>query len=396
MVNLPSHGHVLPSLEVIRELVGRGHRVSYANDPAFADVITAAGADFVPYRSTLLSYLDGRTDWPSDEIAHRDLFLDDAIAMIPQLRTAFGRDRPDLVLYDQGVGAVRVLAEHWRVPHVMFSPNSVPDRGDDELLREFEQRRRSPRFSVHYERWAEWLRDNGIPSGYLGRPARELALIPRVLQPNPDRVDARRTTFVGPCFGSRSTAPAWQAPAGAERVLLVSLGSTFTSQPGFYRECVTAFGDLPGWHVVLQVGKHVDPAALGELPGTVEVRDWVPQMAVLEKAAAFVTHGGMGGCVEALFHGVPMIAVPQDPHTDQPDNADALVRLGVGRRIDPGDATAAVLRQNLLELVGAPEVPARLAQVRRELMAEGGTGRAADLIEAELSGVRGGSASAAP
>lgn len=386
MVNLPSYGHVLPSLEVIRELVARGHRVSYANDPAFADVITGVGADFVPYRSTLLSYLDGRTEWPSDEIAHRDLFLDDAIAMTPQLRAAFEDDRPDLVLYDQGVGAVRVLAEQWRVPHVMFSPNSVPDRGDDELLREFEERRRDPRFSVHYGRWAEWLRDNGIPSGYLGRPARELALIPRVLQPNPDRVDSRRTTFVGPCFGSR--AETWQPPAGVERVLLVSLGSTFTGKPGFYRECVAAFGDLPGWHVVLQIGKHVDPASLGELPGTVEVRDWVPQMAVLEKASAFVTHGGMGGCVEGLFHGVPMIAVPQDPYTDQPDNADVLVRLGVGRRIDPGDVTAAALRESLLELVGSPEVAARLAEVRQELMAEGGTKRAADLIEAELAAAR--------
>ncbi|MGW7531317.1 macrolide family glycosyltransferase [Amycolatopsis sp. NPDC054798] len=386
MVNLPSYGHVLPSLEVIRELVARGHRVSYANDPAFADVVTGAGANFVPYRSTLLSYLDGRTEWPSDEIAHRDLFLDDAIAMTPQLREAFDRDRPDLVLYDQGVGAVRVLAEHWHVPHVMFSPNTVPDRSDEELLREFEERRRDPRFSGHYERWAEWLRANGIPSGYLGRPARELALIPRVLQPNPDRVDPRRTTFVGPCFGSRSTAPEWQPPAGAERVLLVSLGSTFTGKPDFYRECVAAFGDLPGWHVVLQIGKHVDAAALGSVPGSVEVRDWVPQLAVLEKAAAFVTHGGMGGCAEGLFHGVPMIAVPQDPHTDQPDNADALVRLGVGLRIDPSHASAEALRESLLELVGTPEVADRLAEVRAELMAEGGTERAADLIEAELAG----------
>ncbi|MFB9905613.1 macrolide family glycosyltransferase [Allokutzneria oryzae] len=382
MVNLPAFGHVLPSLEVIRELVDRGHRVSYAIDPAFADVVTEVGAEFVPCASTLLPYLDGRKALPEDEVEHRDLFLDDSIAMIPLLRAAFDEDRPDLVLYDQGVGAVRVLAESWGVPHVMFAPNSVTEHSDDELVRSFEDMRRDPRLSVHCERWMEWLRANGIESGFLGRPARELALIPRVLQPNPDRVDERRTTFVGPCFGSRATESDWRAPPG-RRVLLVSLGSTHTARPEFYRECVAAFGDLPGWHVVLQVGKQVDPAELGELPGTVEVHDWVPQMAVLERADAFLTHAGMGGCVEGLFHGVPMIAVPQDPHSDQPDNADVLVRLGVGVRVDPPAATAATLRRSLLELADDPDVTARLAEIRKELTA-GGTTLAADLIEAEL------------
>ncbi|WP_206055100.1 hypothetical protein [Nocardia sp. CS682] len=37
MVGIPIVSHVLSSLELIRELVARGHRVSYANDPAIAD-----------------------------------------------------------------------------------------------------------------------------------------------------------------------------------------------------------------------------------------------------------------------------------------------------------------------------------------------------------------------
>lgn len=46
-------------------------------------------------------------------------------------------------------------------------------------------------------------------------------------------------------------------------MLLISLGSTFTDQPAFYRDCLAAYGDLPGWHVMLQIGRHVDPADLG-------------------------------------------------------------------------------------------------------------------------------------
>jgi UDP:flavonoid glycosyltransferase YjiC (YdhE family) len=63
MVSIPAPGHVNPGLEVIRELVARGNRVSYANDPSFREVIEATGAEFVPYRSTLpqLGGAGGRT-----------------------------------------------------------------------------------------------------------------------------------------------------------------------------------------------------------------------------------------------------------------------------------------------------------------------------------------------
>lgn len=53
MVGIPAVSHVLPSLEIIRELVARGHRVTYANDPAVAGLITPTGAELVPCTSVL-------------------------------------------------------------------------------------------------------------------------------------------------------------------------------------------------------------------------------------------------------------------------------------------------------------------------------------------------------
>ncbi|MZD07392.1 glycosyl transferase, partial [Streptomyces sp. SID5785] len=68
------------------------------------------------------------------------------------------------------------------------------------------------------------------------------------------RVDSDTVTFVGPCFAPPTDADRWTRPADAEHVLLVSLGSAYTDRPEFYRACLRAFGDLPGWHVVLQIG----------------------------------------------------------------------------------------------------------------------------------------------
>src|SRR5690606_13064682 len=117
-------------------------------------------------------------------------------------------------------------------------------------------------------------------------------------------------------------------------------------------------------------------------PDNTEVHRWVPQLAILKQASAFVTHAGMGGSSEGLYCGVPMIAVPQ--FADQFANADALQDQGVARRIDTGEATAERLRAALEELTSSPRVAARLAEIGAELRGRGGAGYAADLIEAEI------------
>ncbi|MER7708016.1 macrolide family glycosyltransferase [Kitasatospora sp. NPDC097605] len=390
MASIPAHGHVNPSLALIAELVARGHRVSYVNDPSFAATVAATGAALVPY-PTALPLGDAPADWPEDPVAVQDLFLDDALAMTPVLGKLFAEDRPDLVLYDIGAYAARAVAEGHGVPVLQLSPTMVGWEGiEQDMAGFFETLRTGPGGPEHYRRFGDWLAATGAVvrdveqdvERFKNRPDRALALIPRALQPNADRVDPERITFVGQCFGDRSHQGHWQRPADAGKVLLVSLGSAFTDRPAFYRQCLEAFGGLPGWHVVLQIGRHTDLAALGEVPANVEVHRWVPQFDVLAQADAFVTHAGTGGASEGLFHGVPMIAVPQA--VDQFANADSLVGLGVARRLDTEDATAAALRAALLELTGDPAVAARLAGLRAEARAEGGTARAADLVEAEL------------
>ncbi|MGP4003111.1 macrolide family glycosyltransferase [Streptomyces sp. 8N706] len=378
MVGIPAVSHTLPSLEVVRELVARGHRVTYANDPAVADLVTSTGAEFVPYTSALPV---ADNDWPDDPIAAMELFLDDAIQVLPQLRAAYDRDRADLYLYDIGAWAARALAEAQGRPIVQLSPTYVAWKSyEQDVAAELWA---LPGADVYRAKFAAWLAECGASTtdvdAFSGRPRRALALIPQAMQPHLDEVDTDAVTFVGPCLGKRTDQGDWTRPAGAENVLLISLGSAYTRQPEFYRQCLAAFGDLPGWHVVLQIGTYTDPKELGDIPSNVEVHAWVPQLAVLKQADAFITHAGMGGSNEGLLTGVPMIAVPQG--AEQYNNADRLVELGVARRIDTPDATAEALRTALIELTADQEVTRRSAQLSAQARAEGGTTRAADLIE---------------
>ncbi|MFJ1676446.1 macrolide-inactivating glycosyltransferase [Streptomyces sp. NPDC088251] len=388
MFSIAAHGHVNPSLEVVRELVARGHRVSYAIPASFAGKVAATGAEPVLYTSVLPTE-ETPDAWGTELIDNLEPFLDDAVQALPQLIRAFDGDEPDLVLHDITSYPARVLAHRWDVPAVSLSPNLVAWDGYEEEVGEpmTAELKRSERGRAYYRRFQEWLTSNGIdqhPDPFVGRPPRSIVLIPEVLQPNADRVDRAVHTFVGACQGDRADQGEWQRPAEADKVLLVSLGSTFTDQPGFYRDCVTAFGDLPGWHVVLQIGARVDAAELGRVPAQVEVHSWVPQLSVLKQADAFITHAGAGGSQEGLATATPMVAVPQA--VDQFGNADMLQALGVARHLPMAEATPESLRAAVLGLVGDPEVAKRAAAVRERMAEEGGTMRAADLIEAELPG----------
>ncbi|MGW1375452.1 macrolide family glycosyltransferase [Streptomyces sp. NPDC002446] len=381
MIGSPIVSHVLPGLEVIRELVARGHRVTYAGAPNVAELIEPTGAEFVPYTTTLPV---ADNNWPQDPISAMSLFLDEAMQVLPQLRAHYDEDPADLYLYDIGSYAGRALAEAQSRPLVQLSPSYVSWEGYQQEVGD--QLMQLPGADAYRQKFASWLAGCGATTldvdAFSGMPARTIAVITKAMQPNADRVNTDVVTFVGPCLGDRSEQGGWTRPADAGKVLLVSLGSAYTLQPEFYRQCLAAFGGLAGWHVVLQIGKHTDAKELGEIPSNVEVHNWVPQLAILEQADAFVTHAGMGGSSEGLYTGVPMIAVPQG--AEQFGNADQLVKLGVARRIDTADATADALRTALLELTADPEVRRRSDELRAELRAEGGTKRAADLIEAAL------------
>ena len=68
------------------------------------------------------------------------------------------------------------------------------------------------------------------------------------------------------------------------------------------------------------------------------VREFLPQVALLERAALAVTHGGNNSVTESLTSGVPMLVLPFS--TDQFAGAAAIENAGVGAVLDPNTASA--------------------------------------------------------
>ncbi|SEC00807.1 glycosyltransferase, MGT family [Amycolatopsis tolypomycina] len=379
MVGCTAPSHIYPSLGVISELVHRGHRVSYVVGAPLAALVAPTGAEVVEHPT--IFPLGEAAVWPDEPAEAMRVFLDEAIAIHPALTERFDDDRPDLVLYDIGGLGAPLLGLRYGVPAVQLSPTLVAWEGyDEEMASVMEPIKASPSGVDYATTLSKWLSSHGVaadPWEWLGHPSRVLSLIPRAMQPNADRV-GQHVRFVGPCLDpARLADRSWTPPSSGRPVLLVSFGTAYNDQLPVYQACISAFAD--DWHVVISLGKHVSPDALGPLPPSVEVYESVPQLAVLEAASAFITHAGMGGATEALWFGVPTVAIPQA--ADQFGNAAQLEALGVGRHLPADAVTVESLREAVGEVSSSASVAARLAELKAEIRGHGGVAFAADAVE---------------
>ncbi len=86
----------------------------------------------------------------------------------------------------------------------------------------------------------------------------------------------------------------------------------------------------------------------GPTPGNFIVCQSVPQLEILQRATLFITHAGMNSTNEALFYGVPLLAILQA--TDQHYIARRIEQSGAGIRLSRTQVTASRLRNSADEI----------------------------------------------
>ncbi|MGA5817194.1 macrolide family glycosyltransferase [Kitasatospora sp. NPDC094028] len=382
--NIPAAGHVNPTLPVVEELARRGHRVSYAVTAHFRCAVEAAGAEPVLYTSVFGDHYT-HPYTPEALPAEGLRLLDEAVETLKRFEEVYENDRPDVILYDQMAWAARFLGAKWNIPTVRLHPSYGSNEAFSIRSRFPPAPEAAPEVIELTGRLADFLPTVGLegvdPAEFFSA-IEDLALIflPREFHYDGDTFD-ERFVFTGPCLGDRSAFQgSWTNPGG-KPVLFISLGTAFTGFAEFFPAAVEAFADSR-YRVVLAVGDHADPAALGELPATVEVHRQVNQLDVLSQAALFVTHGGMNSVMEALAHGVPMVVVPQS--SEQRATAERVEELGLGRHLPREATTAATLREAVEAVLGDPATAEKLGSLRDVVRGTSGPAVAADAVEGYL------------
>lgn len=383
-VALAGHGHVPPTLPLVEELVQRGHGVDYATGPEFSEAVTAAGADWVP-----LPPLDPFI--PPPQVGHDVIafwfrhYFRAMRATYPVLLERCRTDRPDGICYDVTNWPARIVAETLGIPAVRTIPNLAENEEyslDEQLTVGLGPEH--PEMAGLAADCVQFSAEFGVELDVAGTmdvtEALNLVFIPREFQPKGETFDDR-FRFLGPQLGRREQRESWSPPDPDRPVLYISLGTIFTDQPEFYRACLDAFGDGP-YQVAMTVGE-VDPAALGPVPPGVDARPRFPQLAVLRHTAAFISHAGMNSTMEALHYGVPLITFPQMP--EQVANADRVVELGLGERLDPDALNPQALRQVVSRVADDPTIRANLDRMSTAIQDSGGAVRGAELIEEHVA-----------
>lgn len=87
------------------------------------------------------------------------------------------------------------------------------------------------------------------------------------------------------------------------------------------------------------------------LPSNVMIRKWLPQNDILahKNVILFITHGGIFGTLESIWHGVPLLITPF--FGDQHRNGMRVTRAGYGRLIPFQDITSDSLTALVKEMI---------------------------------------------
>lgn len=164
----------------------------------------------------------------------------------------------------------------------------------------------------------------------------------------------------------------WLAGDGRP-VVYVSLGSFLSVRGDVLAAVVRALRGLDV-RVALACGS-TPPAALGAVPDSWLVREVLPQVTLLRRAALAVSHGGNNSVTEALTASVPLLLLPLS--TDQFAGAAALEDAGFGEALDPNALVDNEIRDAASRLLALPH-PARerLDRLSESLLRHPGAARA--------------------
>lgn len=173
----------------------------------------------------------------------------------------------------------------------------------------------------------------------------------------------------------------WEKLTGAP-LIYASMGTLLNGMEHLYRTILAAVGRFPETQVVLSVGKNIKQEDLGPIPSNVIVVSNAPQIELLKRAALCITHAGANTALEALAHGVPMVAIPIG--FDQPGMAARIAYHGVGEFVEVENLTVERLSELIQRVRTNPDYRDRARYFQEVIAQTKGLDLAADVLVREF------------
>ena len=164
-------------------------------------------------------------------------------------------------------------------------------------------------------------------------------------------------------------------------LVYASLGTLQNGAEDIFRKIAQACVGLD-LQLVISLGGGLDPASLGTLPGDPLVVRYAPQLEIVKRAAAVITHAGLNTTLESLAEGVPLVCIPLG--NDQPGVAARVAAQGAGVVISRRKLTAMRLRSAIEAVLSRPHYRAAACRLQDAIRRIDGLDEAANIIETAL------------
>jgi len=409
---MPIVGHVAPIAPVARELVNRGHEVTWYTSKHFEDKITATGATFAPLVSPIdfgdgeySKHFPGRDQYQGLRQVAFDFehaFVGSVEGYVRDLRALVTSFTPDALVVDPAVAAGVIMSVVDNVPTATINitvlsledayqaPFGLGLPPSSSLLGRLRNKALYPVIDhVIFRRvnraYAALARQHDWPY-YPFRPKATDFLF---IQPSvesfeyPRAVTAPQVHFVGPLMPELppdSQRPDWWADLEAAKesgrsVVLVTQGTIATDPTELIEPTLRAME----FEDVFVIAAGADPTAMSDIPANARVERFVsfgPLMALVD---AYVTNGGYGGVTIALANGVPLVS--GGTTEDKAEVGGRVAYTGVGINLKTNRPTAEQLRTAIFSVLRDPSYRQRAEEIQHDLAAHDGPAEAADLLE---------------
>jgi UDP:flavonoid glycosyltransferase YjiC (YdhE family) len=163
-------------------------------------------------------------------------------------------------------------------------------------------------------------------------------------------------------------------------LVYASFGTLQNGSDTIFQVIAKACAELDVQLVISTGGRSIDGGVRFE--GQPIVVTYAPQLELLERASACITHGGFNTVMESLQCGVPLVAVPVT--NDQPAVGARIRRAQAGEVVPLHKFNATRVRSAVERVLTEPHYRNRVQHLKSSIERAGGVERAADIVEALL------------
>ena len=378
---IPAHGHTNPTLNVGRELTARGHRAVYYSYDDFREKIEDAGAEFIScngFDAQMHLTREEGAKVGSDLALSARVLVDTTLALDEPVCRQMEQLKPDCIVADSMAVWGKAVAKKLGIPYVCSTTTFAFNRESAKIMPHSLKETLSMITSMgKVNAQVKRLKQRGYPVKSILDLIGSDETVHTVVYTSPLFQPCAETfpehfAFVGPSIRPARS----EVEKTGEKLVYISMGTVNNDMLPLYQACIEAVKGTH-WQVILSVGDQVDAGKLQKLSENVFVHSTVDQIAVLEKADAFLTHCGMNSASEGLYFGVPLVMLPQT--SEQGGVAARVEQLGAGLRLKK--TTPEAIRSTLETVMNDPSYRDNVKKIAESFRASGGAKAAADCIE---------------